>query len=333
MYRECLYCSVPFGGNHAIEGLPVGRRIAFDGGLGRLWVVCRFCARWNLTPLDERWEALEQCERGFRETQVRISSDNIGLARLGDGTELVRIGQPLRPEFAAWRYGTQFLRRHRHRLFRAIEHLGKHAADAVSFWQRPALRIPFERGEELCLSMHHVTHSRLVPDDSPDGWALVLNHLQEPPSLRNMRLMRRFTEPEVELTGIEARRAALLILPSLNTLGGTNTDVSEAVRWIELSGGPQKSIAAFARSGLVRPPLISKPGPVRSMHTEVRLALEMVLHEEEERRAVEGELSALDLMWRHEERLAAIADRLGLPAELEDQLEALHRRVSPRAPE
>jgi hypothetical protein len=332
MYGECLYCAAPFGANDAIEGLPVGRRLAFDGALGRLWVVCRLCGRWNLTPLDERWEALEQCERGFRDTRVRISSDNIGLARLRDGTELVRIGKPLRTEFAAWRYGSQFLRRHRHRLILAIARLGRYAADVNSLGQRPALRIPFDRGEELCLTMRHVMHCRLVPDDSADGWALMLHHLPEPASLRSMRLMRRFAEPEVELTGIEARRAAMLILPTLNALGGTDTDISEAVRWIELSGGPQRSIASFARSGLVRPPLASRPGPVRSMHTEVRLALEMALHEEEERRAVDGELSALDLMWRHEERLAAIADRLGLPVELEDQLEALRRRVSSPTP-
>ena len=34
---------------------PVGRRLAFDPAKGRLWVVCRSCERWNLTPLEERW--------------------------------------------------------------------------------------------------------------------------------------------------------------------------------------------------------------------------------------------------------------------------------------
>src|SRR5262249_27022846 len=42
--------------------------------------------------------------------------DNIGMARLADGTTLVRIGEPLRPEFAAWRYGDQFGRRRRRNL-------------------------------------------------------------------------------------------------------------------------------------------------------------------------------------------------------------------------
>ena len=83
---------------------------------GRLWVVCRKCERWNLSPIDERWEAIEECERLFRDTRLRVSTDNIGLARVPDGLELVRIGSPLRPEMAAWRYGDQFGRRRRKNL-------------------------------------------------------------------------------------------------------------------------------------------------------------------------------------------------------------------------
>src|SRR5439155_26647447 len=52
-----------------------------------------------------------QCERTFRATRLRVTTAEIGLARLAEGTELVRIGAPLRPEFAAWRYGTRFRRR------------------------------------------------------------------------------------------------------------------------------------------------------------------------------------------------------------------------------
>ena len=113
MYTTCMFCKRPVGSNEVIETFPVGRRLAFDAERGRLWVVCRKCERWNLTPLEERWEAVEQCERIFRETRVRVSTDNIGLARHPEGLTLVRIGEPLRPEFAAWRYGDQFGRRRR----------------------------------------------------------------------------------------------------------------------------------------------------------------------------------------------------------------------------
>ena len=85
---------------------------------GRLWVVCRSCERWNLTPLEERWEAVEACEKLFRDTRMRMSSENVGLARHPEGLELVRIGKPLRAEFAAWRYGDQFGRRRRHSIVR-----------------------------------------------------------------------------------------------------------------------------------------------------------------------------------------------------------------------
>src|SRR5690606_20626769 len=88
-----------------------GRRLAFDAARGRLWVVCRKCERWNLTPLEERWEAVEEAERLYRDSRRRMATAEIGLARLADGTDLVRIGEPLRPEFAAWRYGDQFGRR------------------------------------------------------------------------------------------------------------------------------------------------------------------------------------------------------------------------------
>ena len=111
MYSTCLFCNHSLGANEAIEAFPVGRRLAFDQRRGRLWVVCRKCEKWNLTPLEERWDAIEACERLFRDTRKRVSTDNIGLARLTEGLELVRIGEPQRPEFAAWRYGDQFGRR------------------------------------------------------------------------------------------------------------------------------------------------------------------------------------------------------------------------------
>ncbi|MDQ6870813.1 MAG: hypothetical protein M3037_02230 [Gemmatimonadota bacterium] len=113
MYSTCLFCKADLGANEAVEHFPVGRRLAFDAAKGRLWVVCRKCERWNLTPIEERWEAIEECERSYRGTKLRVSTDEIGLARLSEGLELVRIGKPLRPEFAAWRYGDQFGRRRR----------------------------------------------------------------------------------------------------------------------------------------------------------------------------------------------------------------------------
>ena len=97
MYSTCLFCHTGLGRNESIEALPIGRRLAYDARRGRLWVVCASCGRWNLTPLDERWAAIEECERAFRRTTMRVSTGNVGLARLRDGTDVVRVGRPLRP--------------------------------------------------------------------------------------------------------------------------------------------------------------------------------------------------------------------------------------------
>src|SRR5687768_5632078 len=113
MYHHCLFCHGDLGANESVERFPVGRRLAFDAARGRLWVVCPACLRWNLTPLEERWEAIEACGRLYSGTRRRFSTDNIGLARLASSLELIRVGKPLRPEFAAWRYGDRFGRRHR----------------------------------------------------------------------------------------------------------------------------------------------------------------------------------------------------------------------------
>lgn len=116
MFSTCLHCTKDLGKNEIIETLPIGRRLAFDAAQGRLWVVCRHCAKWNLVPFDTRLESIDVCERLYRDTRTRYATDNIGLARVKEGLELVRIGQPLRPEFASWRYGDSFGKRRRRNL-------------------------------------------------------------------------------------------------------------------------------------------------------------------------------------------------------------------------
>ena len=348
MYNTCLFCSAPFGTNREIEHLVLGRMIAYDRVLGRLWLVCLRCGRWNLTPFDERWEAIEQCERRFRATQVRISSENIGLARLDEGLELVRIGEPLRPEFAAWRYGGQFLRRQYRRVFRAAGGLGRFMIPVVlgmgigppivlgvsavaglalyRRWRRPALRIDFSRGEQLLLSEHQIQGTVLIQDDdAPDGWALMVEHLAEPGSLPSTRIGRRFMDSEELLTGADARLVAAMVLPRVNALGGDANTVTEATRWLTAAGGPEQAFATFARSHHVRPALEAHHATLATMHAGVRLALEMALHEDEERKALAGQLSVLAWAWRREERLAAIADGLGIPESIERRLGELRQ--------
>jgi hypothetical protein len=110
MFSACLFCHTDLGSNETVEACPVGRRLAFDPRKGRLWVVCTHCGRWNLTPLEERWEPIERCEQLFRDTWQRYSVDNVGVARTKSRLELVRIGEALPPEIASWRYGARLQR-------------------------------------------------------------------------------------------------------------------------------------------------------------------------------------------------------------------------------
>lgn len=105
MYTTCTFCYAALGRNEVLETFEVSRRVAFDPKKGCVWAVCPHCARWNLVPLEERWEVVEECESRFRHTVLRYTSGNIGLAWLGGDAELIRVGPALRPEVAAWRYG------------------------------------------------------------------------------------------------------------------------------------------------------------------------------------------------------------------------------------
>ena len=60
MFTRCLVCATSFEPNDQLEYLPNGTRVAFDPGRGRLWAVCSTCKRWSLTPIEDRWEALEE---------------------------------------------------------------------------------------------------------------------------------------------------------------------------------------------------------------------------------------------------------------------------------
>lgn len=66
----------------------------------------------------------------------------------------------------------------------------------------------------------------------------------------------------------------------------------------------------------MRQGLFSLPGPQP-------LAIEMDLHEEAERRALEGELAELERAWVDAEEVAGIADNLLVPDVVEDQFRKL----------
>lgn len=333
MYSTCLFCHAALGANEVVEAFPVGRRLAFDAERGRLWVICRRCARWNLTPLEERWEAIEMCERLFRGTRLRASTDEIGMARVAEGTELVRIGRPLRPELAAWRYGDQFGRRRRRAALAAGAGVGAAgltlvggpllglsfggaAAAVTAVWNAVALRRSLRRGLRvhdaagipIIVDAQEIRHLALGVSADGEAWSLHVHHRQG----------------EAIMEGRPALRAAAVLLPALNPLGGPRGDVREAVAFVDDCGTVDRVFTRTAHAGRARDGGLGTPITdarfVYALPTAVQLALEMAANEEHERLAMEGELAELQRAWRDAEEIAAIADDLLLPESISDFL-------------
>jgi hypothetical protein len=321
-----MFCNRPLGANQVVESFPVGRRLAFDAAKGRLWVVCRRCERWNLTPVEERWEAVEACERLFRGTRLRASSENVGLARHAEGLELVRIGEPLRPEFAAWRYGDQFGRRRRRQML-----YGAGAAAVVgglviggtvtgvlggvalsqtgnvwNLWMngRTLVRLRTDDGRAIRMKRIDLLGTRLRPADDDVGYRL---------EVRKGRRKEWFE-------GEEAQRLIGAIMPGMNRMGGKPVTVRHAVSEIEHHGHPDGFLADVVSGDRFRDKH-GTPGYVNKMPRHSKLALEMALHEEQERRALEGELWRLERAWEAAEEIAAISDDLLLSEGTEEFLE------------
>ena len=63
------------------------------------------------------------------------------------------------------------------------------------------------------------------------------------------------------------------------------------------------------------------------MPPAVSLAIEMAVHEDQERAALEGDLIELEAAWREAEEIARIADDLLLPGAVTSRLEKLKRAL------
>jgi hypothetical protein len=350
MYSTCIFCHAPLGANDAIEHFPVGRRLAFDADKGRLWVICGSCARWNLSPLDERWEAIEEAERLFRATRMRVTTDNIGLARLPDGVQLVRIGRPLRPEFAAWRYGTRFARRRINA--QLVTGVAAAAVGLTGVVLGPALAPALITGTISIIAFPgFTTIAGAVP---MIGAVAARDYLLDDRVVARFKQGRRILtvrarhardaefhllgdHPTLRLPhdggwayvdGSEAMHMVSVLLAGANRFGGSPVRVSDAVARIERAGDAvsylQRASRAVAwREGHTQSALNAMRG-LGALHLMAGecLALEMALHEETERRALEGELDLLADAWREAEQIAAIADDL-LPPHGFDRLRSL----------
>ena len=199
----------------------------------------------------------------------------------------MRIGKPLRPEFAAWRYGDRF-------------------ASLLWLENRPVIRFRPSDGRVRRLNFTSRFFTLLDPTDdeigfrvrAPAGWTPIGMHRGE------------WHEAD------DARRALDAILPWMNALGSRRRRVQSAVSDIEAHGHPSRFLRELPRwkpAGWAH-----EAFPNFKIPAQTRLAFEMALQEEDERRALEGELWRLERAWREAEEIAAISENLLLPKGAED---------------
>ncbi|MFY7923305.1 MAG: hypothetical protein ACOVSI_12920 [Gemmatimonas sp.] len=117
------------------------------------------------------------------------------------------------------------------------------------------------------------------------------------------------------VTGDEAKRLMGKLLTVTNEEGGSADTVRSAVTRLAEAGSADAFIQQYIRTGKGVFSGSWKEG-TRDQH----LALEMALHEDTERAALEGDLAALERAWAEAEEIAAIADNLLLPAWIQQRL-------------
>lgn len=332
MYRNCIFCTGELGANEAVASFPVGRSVAFDAVRGRLWAVCPRCARWNLTPIEERLEAIEDAERLFRDSRLRAQSENIGLAKMRDGTRLIRVGRALPGELVVWRYGQGLIRR-RQRMLVTVGAAALVGGGGILAGLGIGLGLV---GIAALAGGGYVASSfvedlvqgprdqrviqRLAPGEAPAGRPITVRarHLvgaklvqREPGEVAvALPALAPGAEPLV-VAGTPGRRLLSRAMVHVNAHGARRDWLHTAVEQISARGTAEAFLHDAARRGKLLLPFGD-----RSIAPADRLALEIAVHEETERRALEGELAGLAEMWRQAEEIAALADALpdDLPA-------------------
>ncbi|MBA4072617.1 MAG: hypothetical protein C0497_12395 [Gemmatimonas sp.] len=360
MYSSCLFCHTDLGKNEAVEHFPVGRRLAFDSANGRFWVICPSCKRWNLSPLEERWDAMDECERLYERTRLRMSTDNIGLAHIAEGTELVRVGPALRPEMAAWRFGAQLAARRRQYRWLVVGgviatggfYAGAAAAGAglgagSGIWQ--LLQRGYERATRLLLPVP--VHSAEDPDVPGWRWAAGIDRPQTQDEIaravqnprvetRQVRGARLWLDPAtsalevkvpvigrrlVEYRGASAESVLPKLVAKLNRWGGRSADERLAVQMLTTvaeDGAPDLTTGMLRR--YMGRSLATKH--LGEYGSATSLALEMALQEQRERELLAGELLDLEFAWKEAEELARISDSL-VPTYVDQALARLKARM------
>ena len=299
---------------------------------------------------------IEACEKLYRDTTKRVATEQIGLARVREGLDLVRIGKPIFPEYAGWRYGSRFLYRHSRAMVAstlgatgvlvgvavatspALVIWGGGAATWLAWqaWNSASRRATDRKtigtvqlldGRVEILHVRRARRARIAP--GPDGrWTVALPEFpgkiiravieDEPTEEELLDHVGPAMENQVFdlVSPLEAAETLRRIMPTINEAGGDELMVHDAVRLHEQWGG--RITESIAE-------LLAYQGKsvVLSEEPHLSLALEMSVYEDQERRWLEGELYLLEAMWQEAEEVAAIADNLTLPEWVADKLGSL----------
>jgi hypothetical protein len=276
--------------------------------------------------MDERWRVIRSLERLIRDRgRLVVQTANVALLYV-EPLVLLRVGRARLPEQAWWRYGRE-LRRRRH----IYESRGARLS-AYSFAAVASL------SESLGLSD---TGLKIAWDAAPVADILRWRHFgtaawygrQRCHFCQSVLLALRFDlswwvfplaqadgsvalgvpcdrcdpwtpEKLYRLTGHEAEQALRRILAYQNVAGASDRMLDDAVRDIE------QSQSAYAQLLPAKQASLWRLGPVRT------LALEIVVNERAEKRALEAEVRELESTWRQEETIARIIDDELSPARL-----------------
>jgi hypothetical protein len=144
----------------------------------------------------------------------------------------------------------------------------------------------------------------------------------------NRRGITKAFEGLVELRGAAALRALGTMLPRVNNRGAKTRHIRDAVDLVGATADVEHMVREAAATTKTRMKEFGIKEGESYMHAlppRMALGLEIMLHRDDERRAMEGELRELERRWQDAEAIASIADALTIPPEVEERLAALKR--------
>ena len=163
---------------------------------------------------------------------------------------------------------------------------------ALTAWRRSRVRVMLPDGRIVSVKHQTPTGAELEPDGE-DSWSLRLT-----------------AEGNVSrATGTVATHGLRGLLTTVNFFGARTGEIDNAIGMLQQSGDANRYIAKVARAAQS-----TGTANVNFMPPEVRLALEMALHEAGERQALAGELAELRQEWQLAEDIAATAKEKGIRA-------------------